>query len=323
VLTTATGSHRCRQGIVVGERRGRAIARDMLRPMRGALGRLLVVAVVVLALVAVAAPARADEIDDQVALLAGGGGYKIRLGAALSLSKSRDPRAVTALAVALERDSESTIRRVAALSLGQLGADLAKKSRERAQLALEKAARADKDARVRDTATEALAKLSGAAPATADGPSVFVNVGGATDLTRKAPADAARRLEGAVRSTVKRTGYAVEWPGGLPTMNELAQKNTQGFFVAATVAVLDIDKTAARAEVACTVSIRVAPWQGKDGKEKWEASRAASAKGSGKAITGGSDAAVAGGIRDCILTVGEELTARQVVPFIKRLAANP
>jgi hypothetical protein len=323
VLTTATGSHRCRQGIVVGERRGRAIARDMLRPMRGALGRLLVVAVVVLALVAVAAPARADEIDDQVALLAGGGGYKIRLGAALSLSKSRDPRAVTALAVALERDSESTIRRVAALSLGQLGADLAKKSRERAQLALEKAARADKDARVRDTATEALAKLSGAAPATADGPSVFVNVGGATDLTRKAPADAARRLEGAVRSAVKRSGgYAVEWPGGLPTSVELAESGTRGFFVAATVAVLDIAKTSARTEVACTVSIRVAPWTGRDGKEKWEAAKAASAKGSGKAITGASDAAVAGGIRDCILTVGEELTARQVVPFIKRLSSQ-
>jgi hypothetical protein len=295
----------------------------MLRAMRRALGRLLVVAVVVLAVVGSAAVARADEIDDQVALLGGGGGYKIRLGAALSLAKSRDTRAVTALAVALERDGESTIRRVAALSLGQLGADVAKKARERAQVALEKAARADKDARVRDTAAEALARLSGAGPAPTDAPAVFVNVGGATDLTRKAPADAARRLEGAVRSTVKRTGYAVDWPGGLPTMSQLAQKNTQAFFVAATVAVLDIDKTQARAEVACTVSIRVAPWQGSDGKEKWEASRAASAKGSGKATTGSSDAAVAGGIRDCILTVGEELTARQVVPFIKRLAANP
>lgn len=295
----------------------------MLRAMRRALGRLLAIALVVAALVSAAAPAHADEIDDQVALLAGDGGYKIRLGAALSLSKSRDTRAVVALAVALERDGESTIRRVAALALGQLGSDVAKKARDRAQAALEKAARADKDARVRDTAAEALSKVTGGGDAPADAPAVFVNVGGATDLTKKAPADAARRLEGAVRSTVKRTGYAVEWPGGLPTMNELAAKNTQAFFVAATVAVLDVAKTPARAEVACTVSIRVAPWQGKDGKEKWEASRAASAKGSGKAITGGSDAAVAGGIRDCILTVGEELTARQVVPFIKRLAANP
>jgi hypothetical protein len=317
-------SRRCRQGVVVGERSGDAIVRDMLRAMRRALGRLLAILVVVAAVVAVATPAHADEIDDQVALLAGDGGYKIRLGAALSLSKSSDGRAVTALAVALERDGESTIRRVAALALGQLGSDVATKARDRAQAALAKAARADKDARVRDTAAEALRKLTGSGgDAPVGAPAVFVNVGGATDLTRKAPADAARRLETTVRSTVKRTGYAVEWPGGLPTMNELAAKNTQAFFVAATVAVLDVAKTPARAEVACTVSIRVAPWQGKDGKEKWEASRAASAKGSGKAITGGSDAAVAGGIRDCILTVGEELTARQVVPFIKRLAANP
>jgi hypothetical protein len=124
----------------------------MLRAMRRALGRLLAIALVVAAVIAVATPAHADEIDDQVALLAGGGGYKIRLGAALSLSKSSDGRAVTALAVALERDGESTIRRVAALALGQLGSDVAKKARDRAQAALEKAARADKDARVRDTA---------------------------------------------------------------------------------------------------------------------------------------------------------------------------
>jgi hypothetical protein len=289
-----------------------------------------VACVVAIALLLAASSARAGEpataIDGQIAVLAGTGGYKVRLGAALSLSKSRDARAVIALATALERDSESTIRRVAALSLGQLvDATTTAKARSRAIAALERAARGDRDPRVRDTAADSLSRLIGdrQEPAAAV-PQVFVNIGGATDLTRKAPADAAKRLEGAVRTAVKRSapGYAVEWPGGLPTSVELAESGTRGFFVAATVAVLDIAKTSARAEVACTVSIRVAPWLGRDGKEKWEASKAASAKGSGKAITGASDAQVAGGIRDCILTVGEELTARQVVPFIKRLSAS-
>ena len=49
-----------------------------------------------------------------------------------------------------------------------------------------------------------------------------------------------------------------------------------------------------------------------DGAERWEAPKAATAKGSGMAETGSSDALVAGGIRDCVLAVVGCLGGRRV-----------
>ena len=72
--------------------------------------------------------------------------------------------------------------------------------------------------------------------------------------------------------------------------------------------------------MSCKVEIRVAPWTGTDGGEKWEANKAASASGSAKAMTGNSDREIAGGVRDCLEAVAEDVTTRQVMPFLKRLA---
>ena len=89
---------------------------------------------------------------------------QVRLAAARALSMSRDPRAVTALILALTRDVEPTIRREAALALGKLldertAADL----RELALHALAAAATTDPDLSVRvaaDSVRRALAGLS-------------------------------------------------------------------------------------------------------------------------------------------------------------------
>jgi hypothetical protein len=148
---------------------------------------------------------------------------------------------------------------------------------------------------------------------------VFVNVEAASDLSKRASATTAS-LTKIVRGTVKQKGYAVEWPGGPPTKQQLTSTNTVAFIVGATVKAIDIKAKGNKMEVGCTVAIRVAPWTGKDGAESWEANRAASASGSAKAVTGSGDRAVAGGILDCVEAVGEEITSRQVVPFIKRLA---
>ena len=64
----------------------------------------------------------------------------------------------------------------------------------------------------------------------------------------------------------------------------------------------------------------MAPWSGKDGGEKWEANRAASASGSAKATTGNKERDIQGGVRDCIEAVAEDVTSRQVMPFLKRIA---
>src|SRR5947209_4967859 len=62
----------------------------------------------------------ADPIEQNCAELARDQPYKIRLAAALTLSKSRDARAVLAVAEALDKDEDATIRRVSALALERM-----------------------------------------------------------------------------------------------------------------------------------------------------------------------------------------------------------
>ena len=46
-----------------------------------------------------------------------------------------------------------------------------------------------------------------------------------------------------------------------------------------------------------------------------------SKQGSARATTGNSDREIAGGVRDCLETVAEDVTTRQILPFLKRLAS--
>ncbi|MFT3696149.1 MAG: HEAT repeat domain-containing protein [Kofleriaceae bacterium] len=276
-----------------------------------------------------ASQSRADTVDQNVKELSTSSkSYKVRLAAALALSKSKDARAVLALADALDKDEDATVRRVAALALQKtIDQSTPNDALSLAIAALEKASSTDGDSRVRETASNALRAVSiykkaAAHPApVAKGDKVFVNVDAAIDQSNKAPTDGLPRVTSIVKKGVERTGYATAWAaGGLPTNSELASANTRAFIVASTVKKVDISRAGRQTQVACTVSIRVAPWAGKDGGEKWEANKAASASGSAKAMTGNTDREVAGGVRDCLEAVSEDVTSRQVVPFLKHLA---
>jgi CO dehydrogenase/acetyl-CoA synthase gamma subunit (corrinoid Fe-S protein) len=275
--------------------------------------------------------ARADQIAQNVKETHARSS-KVRLAATLSLSKSRDARAVLAVSAALENDDDPTIRRVAALALEKMiDRSTAEDARSLAFDALEKAKNTDGNAKVKSTAAatlKALASLrtsSHGSSSTSSKPTVFVNIDPATDQSRKAPKDAADRVVKIVRKSIEsKTGYATTWPGGgLPTSKELTTSKSQAYIVASTVKKIEVTKGARQATIACTVAIRVAPWGGKDGGEKWEANRAASASGSAKAMTGNSERAISSGMRDCLEAVAEDVSTRQVVPFIKRLATNP
>ena len=305
--------------------------------------------------------ARADTIDTSIHQIADSS-YKVRLAAALALSKSRDPRAVIAIASALTKDDDSTIRRVAALALGKMiDARTPEDPREFGLDALAAAAANDADHRVRATALRVQQDLAGlrrrkkeprrearaeTRPETRndtrndtrnetridsndprseprpDKPEVFVNIDGATDQSRIAPSDAGERLARVVRKCVERTGYSTSWPGGLPTQIELATNHSRAFIVASTVRRIDISRVSRMTQVSCKVEIRVAPWSGVDGGEKWEANKAASASGSAKAMTGNSEREIASGVRDCLEAVAEDVTARHILPFLKRLATT-
>jgi len=274
--------------------------------------------------------ARADTIDTSIRQM-GDSSYKVRLAAALALSKSHDPRAVIALADALVKDDDSTIRRVAALALGKMiDARTAEDARELGLDALAEAAANDIDHKVRTTAARAQQDLSGLrrkkrdprTDARGDKPEVFVNIDSTTDQSKVAPSDAGERLTRIVRKGVERIGYATNWPGGLPTQTDLSSAHSRAFIIASTVKKIEISKVSRQTQISCRVEIRVAPWSGSDGGEKWEANKAASASGSAKAMTGNSDREIAGGVRDCLEAVAEDVTARQVMPFLKRLAST-
>src|SRR3954463_1928292 len=232
-------------------------------------------AVVAACLVLCMRTASADTTETNVQQLQSGGTYKGRLAAALALSRSRDARAVIAVADALANDTDPTIRRVAALALEKMiDARTPDDARELGLTALEEASTSDRDAKVRDTAEKSLKALGGlrrkassARPtANAGGkPSVFVNVDPTTDQSKLLPKEASERVMKIVKSNVERTGLSTTWPGGLPTSAELNSSRSRAFIVASTVKKLDITKAGAQTQIACTVAIRVAPWQGKDG----------------------------------------------------------
>ncbi|HEY6173495.1 MAG TPA: HEAT repeat domain-containing protein [Kofleriaceae bacterium] len=282
---------------------------------------------VVAAWLLIAGAARADTLDDNIHQMSDSS-YKVRLAAVLALSKSHHPRAVIALADALRKDDEATIRRVAALALGKMiDARTADDARELGLDALAEAAAGDADLKVRTTAAHAQQDLAGLRRRKKDPhsdqprPGVFVNVDGTTDQSKIAPSDAGERLARIVKKSVERTGYATSWPGGLPTQTELASSRSRAFIVASTVKKIDISRVSRQTQVSCQLEIRVAPWSGVDGGEKWEANKAASASGSAKAMTGNSDREIAGGVRDCLEAVAEDVTARHILPFLKRLAS--
>jgi hypothetical protein len=272
--------------------------------------------------------ARADTLDSSINQLTSAG-YKGRLAAALSLSKSTNPRAVTALADALIKDEDATIRRVAALALGRMiDARTADDARELGLGALAEAAARDADQKVRTTAARTYQELAplrrkrrDKPEARSDKPEVFVTIESVTDQSKIAPSDAGDRLARIVKRNIERTGYSTSWPGGLPTHGDLATSHSRAFIVAPTVKKIDISKVSRQTMISCKLEIRVAPWSGVDGGEKWEANKAASASGSAKAMTGNSEREVASGVRDCLEAVAEDVTARHILPFLKRLAA--
>src|SRR5258706_13560913 len=98
--------------------------------------------------------AAADKIDRSITQLHDSS-YKVRLAAAPALSKGKDARAVLALADALDRDDNPTIRRGSALALAKVGdASTAPDARELAFDALDKAAASGDDTPARETAAK-------------------------------------------------------------------------------------------------------------------------------------------------------------------------
>jgi hypothetical protein len=261
-------------------------------------------------LIALAGTARADKVDDLIKQLRGSGDYKVRLSAALNLSKLSDPRAVDAFTAALA-DSDKTVRGVAVAGLGkQITCDTAAATRKKIDDALKKAASSDRDAFVRkqaQKAIDAVAELGCDAVATPRG-GTYVNIG-----AMAAPVSGGDALKKLMRSTAQKTfrskaaAMAIEWSGGKdPTAKQLAASQVTGFHVDGTLNEVTVDGAGT---VSCKVSMLLATYP--------EKSMFGFLKGGAQVQGGSSSSDVQYAKEDCVTAVIEDLIARKIIPTIQ------
>lgn len=269
-----------------------------------------------------ASTARADNVDTLIGQLEDGSD-KVRLSAALNLSKLGDPKAILGLIKRLDANNESSknVRSAAAVGLGTLvGAKVKGSQRELAIKALRRAQSDDPSEFVKVQAERALEKIGaagGGAP-TPGGGSIYVNVGPMSSKTG-GPNDAKFRTMMISVSTKTLTRVASNmqqtWSGGVPNKQQLAAKGFSGFYVDGTLNEVKIEKSGNTATISCKVSMLLASFP--------EKSVFGFLNGGAKVQGSASQRDIDLGSEDCVSAVIEDLIAKKIVPTIKSKVGSP
>lgn len=280
----------------------------------------VVVRAIVAALVIVCAAgrARADGATDLIDQLRDGEA-KIRLSAALGLTKLGDQRGVRPLIDALA-DSDRNVRAAAAIGLGKLVTEKTPADvRKDAATALSTAASKDSSDIVKKRAKESADRIKAikttaeptASGATVAGGGVYVNVG---------PMDAKKtglddKLRAAMRDTTVKTfgksasSMATAWPGGkAPKQADLDAKGVTAFYVDGSV----VEVKSSGGLVSCKISMLIASYPDK--------AMFGFLKG-GASVQGGTDDAR--DKIDCVSAVVEDMVLKKIIPTIQTKAGTP
>jgi hypothetical protein len=278
-----------------------------------------------LVVLAHSAPARADNVDELIRQLDGDDSDKVRLSAALNLTKLGDPRAILALAKAVGNDGDRNVRGAAAVGLGKLVTDRTKPSIRNLAIAALTRAKSDESDIVQEQADRAL-KAIGVTGTTSDvvqppvkGGAIYVNIGPMSSKTGDTTADPKFKalMVKVASKTMTRvaSGMATTWPGGAPTKAMLDARSTQGFYVDGTLNELKAKETGSSTTVSCKINMLLASYP--DKSIFGLLSGGASVQASGRA----SDLALAR--EDCVAAVVEDLIAKRIVPTIQMKAGAP
>jgi hypothetical protein len=264
------------------------------------------------------APARADNVDELIRQLEKDSSDKVRLSAALNLTKLGDPRAILALANAVGSDSDQTVRGAAAVGLGKLVTDKTKSSvKNLAISALKRAAGSDQSDLVKDQAEKALKAIG--VTGTPGGGAIYVNIGPMSSKTGNTSSDA--KLKGLMVKIATKTmgkvasNMAITWPGGVPTRAQLDAKSTLGFYVDGTLNELKVKESGSLTMVSCKINMLLASFPDK--------SIFGLLKGGASVQASGSASEIALAREDCVSAVIEDLIAKKIVPTIKSKAGVP
>lgn len=254
--------------------------------------------------------AHADQVERLIGQLRSASDYKVRLSAALNLAKIGDGRAIPVFIKAL-RDSDKTVRGVAAAGLGKLvNAGTSSGLRRAALDGLRAVASRDDNGFVRKQAQKAYDMIrrlgSGGGGSVAAG-STYVNIGSMSAKTSNA-----RRVRELMRETVQKTFRAkassmvIDWPGGRdPSGAQIKARRVHAFHVDGTVNEI----RSSGGTVECKVSMLLATYPDK--------SMFGFLKGGARVEAGSSASEVAAASEDCVSAVVEDLIARKIIPTIE------
>ncbi|HET7502482.1 MAG TPA: HEAT repeat domain-containing protein [Kofleriaceae bacterium] len=286
-----------------------------------ALGCRIAAIVSLLVVLGRSTPAHADNVDELIRQLETDGSDKVRLSAALNLTKLGDQRAILALAKAIANDGDKTVRGAAAVGLGELVTDKTKPSyKNLAIAALKRAAANDDSDLVRGQAEKALKAIGvagptpGPTPQQAGGGGIYVNIGPMSSKTGDSAVDSKLKalMVKVAMKTMSRvaSGMATTWPGGVPTRAMLDAKGAAGFYIDGTLNELKVKESGSSSTVSCKINMLLASYPEKSifGLLTGGASVQASA----------SDLALAR--EDCVSAVVEDLIAKKIVPTINTKA---
>lgn len=266
-----------------------------------------------------ARPAFADSLDTLIKQL-GDSSEKIRLAAALNISKSGDERGILPLAKTLLNDSDKNVRGAAAVSLGKLlKANPSSRYKNLAMANLKTAAAKDASDFVRTQAKNALDSAGGggggATQPSGGGGGIYVMVGPMSSKTTSSKNDKLRALMVKTASktlTKVAPSMSQTWSGGTPSKADLAKKGVSGFYVDGTLNTLDIKTSGGGATISCKVSMLLADFPDKSvfGFLNGGASVTASSSKSDQDLAS----------EDCVSAVIENLITSKIVPTIKSKA---
>jgi len=265
-------------------------------------------------------PARADNVAELIKQLENDGSDKVRLSAALNLTKLGDQRAILALVKAIGNDGDKNVRGTAAVGLGELVTDKTKPSfKNLAISALKRAAADDASDFVRSQADKALKAIGvtgtgmgGQTPPPASGGAIYVNIGPMSSKVGSTTSDAKLKalMVKIATKTMEKTAsnMAITWPGGAPTKAQLEAKSTQGFYVDGTLNELKVKESGSSTMVSCKINMLLASYPEKSIFGLLNGGASVQASGAATDIDLARE--------DCVSAVVEDLIAKKIVPTI-------
>jgi hypothetical protein len=283
--------------------------------VRAAVGPVAAIAALVVLLHAL--PARADSVDTLIGQLTDDSD-KVRLSAALNLTKLGDQKAILPMVKALGNDSDKSVRGACAVGLSKLVTSSTKPSiKSLVVSSLKTAAANDPSSFVQQQAQKAYNALTGSSGTTTTTTTTTTSGGGGGIYVNVGPMSAGtnpKSYQGLMVSITTKTlaksapNMATTWPGGVPTKAILTAKNVDGFYVDGTLNTLTVTTSGNTSTIACKISMLLASFPDKSVFGFLNGGAKVQGSSSAKDIQLASE--------DCVTAVVEDLIAKKIVPTI-------